>query len=265
MGKMRLGQRAQALKQELREDFPLGRFIPSGLTLLGLCCGATAIRFAMLGNWHAAVAAVVLAAVFDLLDGRIARLFGVDSKFGAQLDSLADLVSFGIAPSVIVYTWTLYQAKGAGWAAVLVFCICCAIRLARFNVESEAHDPDEPSEPYFTGVPTPAAACLILLPMLLGFQFSDKLFSDPLLSAAMIALMSCLMVSRLPTPSLKNLHIPRWLRAPLVALAGVMIGAAIIWPWSTLTVALLLYLVSLPIAIASFNEIRRNRARENDL
>ena len=265
MGKIRLGQRAQALKQELREDFPLGRFIPSGLTLLGLCCGATAIRFAMLGNWHAAVAAVVLAAIFDLLDGRIARLFGVDSKFGAQLDSLADLVSFGIAPSVIVYTWTLYQAKGAGWAAVLVFCTCCAIRLARFNVESETHDPDEPGEPYFTGVPTPAAACLILLPMLLGFQFSDKLFSDPLLSAAMIALMSCLMVSRLPTPSLKNLHIPRWLRAPLVALAGAMIGAAIIWPWSTLTVALLLYLVSLPIAIASFNEIRRNRARENDL
>ena len=263
MGKIRLGQRAQALKQELREDFPLGRFIPSGLTLLGLCCGATAIRFALFGNWHAAVAAIVCAAVFDLLDGRVARLFGVDSKFGAQLDSLADLVSFGIAPSVIVYTWTLYQARGAGWAAVLVFCICCAIRLARFNVESAEHDPDEPKEPYFVGLPTPAAACLILLPMLLGFQFRDKLFSDPLLSAVMIAVMSCLMVSRLPTLSLKSLHIPRRLKAPLVAFAGLMLGFAILWPWSTLTIGLLLYLVSIPVAVASFSEMRRNRARSS--
>src|SRR5580692_8316350 len=160
MGKRNFGRTAASL----REDFPLGKQIPNGLTLLGLCSGTTAIPFA---------------AIFDLLDGRVARLFHVDSAFGAQLDSLADLVSFGIAPSVLVYLWSLHKAQSAGWAVALIYCACAAIRLARFNVEASTRDPLQPPNPHFTGLPTPAAACLILLPLLLGFQFHASAFANP--------------------------------------------------------------------------------------
>jgi CDP-diacylglycerol--serine O-phosphatidyltransferase len=231
----------------LRENGRLGEFVPSALTLLGLCSGATAIWFALGGDWKAGVAAIICAAVFDMLDGRLARLFGVAGAFGAQLDSLADLVSFGIAPGVLVYMWTLYHAQGAGWAFALIFCAASAIRLARFNVESAERDPDSPQPPYFTGLPTPAAACLILLPMVLAFQFKDSAFSHPWLSAAMIALMSWLMVSRVPTLSLKQIHVPRPFKKAAIAFGGMLIGFAILWPWATLTVALLAYLVTIPV------------------
>jgi CDP-diacylglycerol---serine O-phosphatidyltransferase len=249
-GKNNLVRSAVAWREETR----LGKLIPNALTLVGLCSGATAIPFAIGGNWKAAVIAIICAAVFDMLDGRLARLFHVDGPFGAQLDSLADLVSFGIAPGVLVYMWTLYHAQGAGWAFTLMFCACSAIRLARFNVESADRDPQSPQPAYFTGVPTPAAACLILLPMLLGFQFKGDAFSHPWLSAAMIAVISGLMISRVPTLSLKHMHVPRRLKAPLAVLAGILLGLAVLWPWATLTTALLVYLVSIPVCMAALGE-----------
>ena len=233
-------------------DLQFARFLPSALTLLGLCCGATAIRFALSANWKAAVTAIVLAAIFDVLDGGVARLFGADSEFGAQLDSLADLVSFGIAPAMLVYTWTLHYAGGAGWAMALIFCVCCAIRLARFTIES--HDEDAPPEPFFVGVPTPAAACLILLPMIVSFQFHDPVFSNPVVTMAMIAATSLLMVSRVPTPSLKGIHLTRQTRGPVTAFAGLLLGFAVLWPWSTLTVSLIVYLAGIPAAVAIARE-----------
>src|ERR1700744_2306396 len=147
----------------LGEDVPFTRFIPSAITLMALCSGATAIPFAMYGSWKMAVAAIVCAAVLDTLDGWVARLIGAGSEFGAQLDSLADLVSFGIAPSVLVYMWTLTKAGGAGWIFVLLFLVCCAIRLARFNTEATA--PNEKPASHFTVSPPPAAPFLIFLPM----------------------------------------------------------------------------------------------------
>ena len=237
----------------LREDGRLGKFVPSTLTLLGLCSGATAIWFALGGDWQAGVAAIICAAVFDMLDGRLARFFGVAGAFGAQLDSLADLVSFGIAPGVLVYMWTLYHAQGAGWAFALIFCAASAIRLARFNVESAERDPDSPQPSYFTGLPTPAAACLILLPMVLAFQFKDSAFSHPWLSAAMIALMSWLMVSRVPTLSLKQIHVPHPFKKAAFAFGGVLVGFAVLWPWATLAAGLVAYLITIPV-IASHGE-----------
>jgi len=237
-------------------DLQFARFLPSTLTLLGLCCGATAIRFALSANWKAAVTAIVLAAIFDVLDGGVARLFGADSEFGAQLDSLADLVSFGIAPAMLVYTWTLHYAGGAGWAMALIFCVCCAIRLARFMIESTNHDEDAPPEPFFVGVPTPAAACLILLPMIVSFQFHDAVFANPVVTMAMIAATSLLMISRVPTPSLKGIHLTRHTRGPVTAFAGVLLGFAVLWPWSTLTVSLIVYLAGIPAAVAIAREDR---------
>ena len=237
-------------------DLQFARFLPSALTLLGLCCGATAIRFALSANWKAAVTAIVLAAIFDVLDGGVARLFGADSEFGAQLDSLADLVSFGIAPAMLVYTWTLHYAGGAGWAMALIFCVCCAIRLARFMIESTNQDEDAPPEPFFVGVPTPAAACLILLPMIVSFQFHDAVFANPVLTMAMIAATSLLMISRVPTPSLKGIHLTRQTRGPVTAFAGLLLGFAVLWPWSTLTVSLIVYLAGIPAAVAMARDDR---------
>ncbi len=248
MGRSNLARTATAL----REDSKLGKFLPSALTLLGLCSGATAIWFALGGDWKAGVAAIICAAVFDTLDGRLARLFGVAGAFGAQLDSLADLVSFGIAPGVLVYMWTLYHAQGAGWAFALIFCAASAIRLARFNVESAERDSSSPPPSYFTGLPTPAAACLILLPMVLAFQFKSSAFSHPWLSAAMIALMSWLMVSRVPTLSFKQVHVPRQFKKAVPAFGGLLLASAILWPWATLTVALLAYLVTIPLIASHF-------------
>ncbi len=247
MGKRNFGRTAAAL----REDFPFGKFLPNGLTLLGLCSGTTAIPFAFAGQWKAAVVAIIFAALFDMLDGRVARLFHVDSAFGAQLDSLADLVNFGIAPSVLVYMWSLHSAQRAGWAVALIYCVCCAIRLARFNVEAAARDPLAPPDPYFTGLPTPAAACLILLPMLLGFQANSAAFASPLLNALVMCAMACLMVSRVPTLSVKHIHVPRAMRTPIAAFAGLLCCSAVLWPWATMTAALLVYLATIPVSAAS--------------
>ena len=245
-----------------RDDAAFGRFLPSGLTLLGLCSGATAIPFALSSNWRAAVVAIVIAAIFDTLDGKIARLLGADSKFGAQLDSLADLVSFGIAPAVLVYMWSLYKAGGTGWTLVLVFCMCAAVRLARFNIES-GEAGEEPAA-HFTGVPTPAAACLILLPLILSFQFTVETgFRDPAVSGAVIALVSLAMVSRLPTPSLKNLHVPRQLRGPLTGFAALLLASAVLWPWATLSATLIAYVVMVPVSLLRAAE-RKRRARDLD-
>ncbi|HEY3779312.1 MAG TPA: phosphatidylcholine/phosphatidylserine synthase [Rhizomicrobium sp.] len=243
LGKTNLARSAAAI----RENDRVGKFLPSTLTLLGLCSGATAIWFALGSDWKAGVAAIICAAIFDALDGKLARFFGVAGAFGAQLDSLADLVSFGIAPGVLVYMWTLYHAHGAGWAFALIFCAASAIRLARFNVESAGQDPSSPTSSYFTGLPTPAAACLILLPMVLAFQFNNSAFSHPWLSAAMIALMSWLMVSRVPTLSLKQVRVPEHFKKPAIAFAGALLASAIVWPWATLTVGLLAYLLTIPV------------------
>lgn len=242
LGRNNLARTATAL----REDERIGKFAPNALTLLGLCSGATAIWFALGGDWKAGVAAIICAAVFDMLDGKLARLLGANGAFGAQLDSLADLISFGIAPGVLVYMWTLYHAQGAGWAFSLIFCAASAIRLARFNVEQSESEPGAPPPSYFTGLPTPAAACLILLPMVLAFQFKESAFSHPWLSAAMIALMSWLMVSRVPTLSLKTVHVPRQFKKAAFGFGGLLLASAVLWPWATLTVGLLAYLVTIP-------------------
>lgn len=241
----------------LSETVPLTRHIPSAITLLALCCGATAIPFAMYGNWKGAVAATVAAAILDTMDGWIARLIGAGSEFGAQLDSLADLVNFGIAPSIVIYMWTLTHAGGAGWVMALIYAMCCAVRLARFNVESV--DVDAPPAKDFTGMPTPIAACLILLPMQFTFQFSNPEFRDPMVTAAMIAIVSIMMVSRVPTFSLKRLHIPKSRRLPLVVLALPIIASAIIYPWATLSTGLIIYFATIPVSVIQFANERRKR------
>ncbi len=147
-----------AARLERLEDLSLSKLVPSFITLLALASGVTAIRFAVHGEWTSAVAFIIASMILDMLDGRAARMLGADSRFGAQLDSLADLVSFGVAPGIILYLWTLQQIGDRGWIASLVFCAAAAVRLARFNVEAARDEGATKSNPYFTGLPTPAAA-----------------------------------------------------------------------------------------------------------
>jgi CDP-diacylglycerol---serine O-phosphatidyltransferase len=238
-----------AARLEKLEDLSVSKLVPSTLTLLGLSSGATAIRFALTADWHTAVACVVLAMIFDMLDGRAARMFGADTRFGAQLDSLADLVSFGVAPGVIMYIWSLSRMGTGGWIAALIFCACSAIRLARFNVQSARDEGATKSNPYFTGLPTPAAACMMLLPMLVSFQWDTPIVREPWVVGAMIAITSALMVSRLPTPSIKYMRLSREHRFLAGLCGGILVMLLIFWPWATLTIGLLIYVATIPVAV----------------
>ncbi|HXS05215.1 MAG TPA: CDP-diacylglycerol--serine O-phosphatidyltransferase [Rhizomicrobium sp.] len=238
-----------AARLERLEDLSISRLVPSTLTLMGLCSGATAIRFALLSDWKTAVTCVVFAMIFDMLDGRAARMLGADTRFGAQLDSLADLVSFGVAPGIIMYNWSLSRMGAAGWAAALIFCACSAIRLARFNVQSARDEGASKSNPYFTGLPTPAAACMMLLPLLISFQWDGQTVREPWVVGIMIAITSALMVSRLPTPSVKHMRLSREHRFLAGLVGGILVMLLIIWPWATLTGGLLIYVATIPVAV----------------
>ncbi|HJT42939.1 MAG TPA: CDP-diacylglycerol--serine O-phosphatidyltransferase [Rhizomicrobium sp.] len=238
-----------AARLERLEDLSIGKLVPSTLTLLALCCGVTAIRFGLADEWATAVTFVIGAMILDMLDGRAARLLGADSRFGAQLDSLADLVSFGVAPGVIMYMWSLQEMGNAGWVAALIFCACAAIRLARFNVESVRDEGATKGNPYFTGLPTPAAACMMLLPLLVSFQWNDSWVREPWVSGVAIAITSVLMVSRLPTPSIKYMKLQRQHRILAAVCFAGLAALLIAWPWATITVGLLIYVASIPFAI----------------
>ena len=240
-----------AARLERLEDISIGKLVPSSITLLALGSGVTAIRFGLDDQWTVAVSFVICAMILDMLDGRAARLLGADSRFGAQLDSLADLVSFGVAPAVIMYMWSLKAMGNAGWIAALIFCACAAIRLARFNVESVRDEGATKGNPYFTGLPTPAAACMMLLPLLISFQWNDPLVRQPWVSGIFIAITSVLMVSRLPTPSIKYMKLQRQHRTLAVAAFAGLAALLIAWPWATMTVGLLIYVASIPFAIVA--------------
>ncbi len=246
---------------ERLEELSVGRVVPSVLTLLGLCSGITAIKFAIASDWTAAVIAIIFAMVFDMLDGRAARFLGADTRFGAQLDSLADLVSFGVAPGIVVYMWSLQSMGNAGWIAALIFCVCSAIRLARFNVQSVRDEGSSVHNPFFTGLPTPAAAGLLILPLLLTFEFGGELFRNPYVSGFMIAVSASLMVSRLPTPSIKYMRPARRHRLLVWAFVGLLAGFMITWPWITATAGMVIYLTSIPLGIV---QARRARAGLHD-
>ncbi len=251
INRRRRARQIVAARLERLEDLSLGKLVPSTITLMALASGVTAIRFAMEDNpqWTLAVALIIAAMIFDMLDGRAARLLGADSRFGAQLDSLADLVSFGVAPAVILYKWSLIQITDRGWIAALVFCAASAIRLARFNVEQARDEGATKGNPYFTGMPTPAAACMVLLPLLISFQFPDTFMHQAWVSVLFIAVTSGLMVSRLPTPSIKYMKLQRQHRVAAVIVFAALGAALIAWPWATMTGGLVIYVCTIPFAI----------------
>ena len=234
----------------------MNRLIPNAITVGALCAGLSGIRFAIDGRFEMAVAAIMVAAVLDGLDGRMARLLNGTSKFGAELDSLSDFLSFGVAPALIVYLWVLNAWGGLGWIVALAYAVCCGLRLARFN--AALAEPNQPAWAgnFFTGVPAPAGAGLALLPMMLQFEFGPGLADSPIVGAVVLALVAFLMVSRLPTFSGKKLHVPRgWLVPALVGIA-LFFAAFTSAPWGTLLVAGGAYLALIPFAYVRYAKLR---------
>jgi CDP-diacylglycerol--serine O-phosphatidyltransferase len=235
---------------------PINQLIPNMLTMLSLCAGLSAIRYATLDRWEHCVYALMASAVLDALDGRIARLLKGTSQFGAELDSLSDLVAFGVAPAMVLYLWALQDAGPLGWVACLVFACCSALRLARFNVA--LHDGSKPpfAYNYFTGVPTPAGAGLAILPLALSLALTDNGYESLAWLDAIIApwilLVGALMVSRLPTFSFKKVQVPQAYAVFVVLGVGGLAALLINTPWVTLSAILILYLVSLPLAWRSY-------------
>jgi len=260
-GRRTLGMRSARTRRS-RKRIPrlsglsVNRMVPNILTLLALCAGMTAVRFAMGGNFQAAVFSIIAAGIFDGLDGRMARLLKATSSFGAELDSLSDFVSFGVAPAAVLYLWTLSELHGLGWAIALLYAVCCALRLARFNTETSAELPSY-AAPFFTGAPAPAGAGLVMVPMFLSFEWGDWLFRSPFLSAVTVTGIALLMISKVPTVSLKRIRIPHHLVVPTLLGFGVATAFLTTEPWLTLTVVGIIYVSSIPLTIRSYYRLKR--------
>ena len=232
----------------------INKMIPNFLTLLALCAGMTTIRFAVNGKFEAAVAAIIVAGVLDGLDGRVARLLKASSSFGAQLDSLSDFVCFGVAPAMLLYVWTM---SSIGWVVALLFGVCSALRLARFNTQLGLPDPPPYAYNFFTGVPAPAAAGLAVLPLCAAFEFGPEIFRQPYLCALTTISVSALMVSRVPTFSGKRLRVPADYVVPLFLAAAMLMAFLTTAPWPTLLAIGLLYLATFPFSIRSFRHLKK--------
>ncbi|WP_343036021.1 CDP-diacylglycerol--serine O-phosphatidyltransferase [Hongsoonwoonella zoysiae] len=238
---------------------PLRMVLPNLVTLLALCCGLTAMRMALEARWEYAIGAIVLAAFLDALDGRLARLIRGTSKFGAELDSLADFVNFGVAPALILYSWLLSEVKSLGWIAALVYAISAALRLARFNVSID--DPDKPAWAvnFFTGVPAPAGALTVLLPIYLEFVGIVPHLEElaPVIALYVVAI-GLLMVSLLPTFSGKRFgsRIRRDLVLPLFVVVVLFVALLASYPFEVLAAGGIAYLASIPFAWRSYKRFK---------
>ncbi|MCK1369233.1 phosphatidylcholine/phosphatidylserine synthase [Bradyrhizobium sp. 40] len=236
---------------------PVRMLVPNVITLLAICAGLTSIRLSIEGRMSLAVYAIVFAAALDGIDGRIARMIKGQSKFGAELDSLADFVNFGVAPGLMLYFWQLHELGNAGWIAAMVFAISGGLRLARFNATMD--DPNKPAfaANFFTGVPAPAGAITVLLPIYVAFLDLGRL--PAAVTAAYTLLIAFLMVSRLPVFSgkTKRMRVPPELVLPAFVAVVVFIAILIAYPWHVLSIGTVLYLLALPLGYKSYRDQAR--------
>lgn len=233
------------------------RLLPNAVTVLALCSGLSAVNFALAGRFDLCVAAIAAAAVFDALDGGLARLLDASSKIGAELDSLSDLVAFGVSPALLFYIWRL-DGNRLGWVVALVFAVCMALRLARFNTLIDAEQRWPFAKEFFVGVPAPAAALIGGLPLLLWLQFGDGWWSAPLTVGLWALFAALLMVSRLPTVSLKTARVPTRFVPPALVLVGLAFALLVVEPFLAMTVIAVGYLLLLPFTIYRFEWLKRH-------
>ncbi len=249
-------------KRRRFRTIPLRMLVPNVITLLAICAGLTAIRLSTEGRLELALAAIVFAALLDGIDGRVARLIKGQSRFGAELDSLADFVNFGVTPGLILYFWQLHELNNVGWIAAMIFAISGGLRLARFNASID--DPNRPAfaAAFFTGVPAPAGALLVLLPIYLSFLDLPKWPTT--LVAIYTLLIAFLMVSRLPVFSGKTVstRVPPEMVLPVFVLVVLFIALLIGYPWHLLSAGALIYLLTLPAGWSSYRRQERAAAQQ---
>ena len=254
-----INQKIQRSKQKLK-SLPFRKIAPNIVTLLALCAGVTSIRYSIQADWAKAVICIFVAAFFDLLDGRVARMLKGSTKFGAELDSLSDCVSFGVAPAIMIYQWTMFDLPKFGWFFCLLLSVGMAMRLARFNTMLEDEPQPEYWNHFFVGVPAPAAAALVMMPVMLSFDFPNLawLLRSNAFCAILLMLVTFLMVSRIPTFSTKKLKVPTYMMMPLMLVVALFASFIITQPWLTLGVMTLLYAVSIPVGVVVFLKEKRN-------
>lgn len=278
------GERRFGRLRRTPRGLPLRAVAPNAVTALALCSGLSGVQFAIKAkllendlataavtqlprlaetiawHWQLAVAMIVVAGVLDGIDGRVARLLHGESRFGAELDSLSDAISFGVSPALILYLWSLGNLPRIGWISALLLAVFCALRLARFNAKIDETEQPHKSAGFLTGIPAPAGAGCALLPMILWFWTGEPLARSPLLVAPWVAVIAILMVSSVATYSWGSLRLRRTVR--FEALAGVVLlgGGLVSAPWHTLTLLTGGYLLTIPFSIAGYTRIRRLRA-----
>lgn len=240
------------------------RMVPNLLTMIGLCAGLTSMRFALEGRFGAAAVAITVAAGIDGLDGRLARLLKATSRFGAEFDSLADFLCFGVAPAFTLYLWSLQRVGAFGYTPCLMFAVCMALRLARFNASLDGGPKPAYAYNFFTGVPAPAGAGLALFPLFLGLEAQSlgwswllEVTQYPLFCALVLIGAALLLVSTLPVWSFKNFKVPAEYVLPLLLGTGIFVAVLVADPWAALAAAGLIYVCMLPLSVRSFRRLRR--------
>lgn len=248
------------LKKRPLQGYSLVAMLPNIATVLALCTGLSAVRFALLGQWEWGVSAILIAGILDAIDGRLARFLGSASRFGAELDSLSDFISFGVSPALVMYFFTLHQWGGFGWAFVLLFSVCMALRLARFNTGSIEGTTPAWAGGYSAGIPAPAAAALAISPVVFSFEWPSLFVTGPFFCGLVLFAVSFLMVSVMPTYTLKKVHIPHKFVLPLMVLIALSTAALFSKPWLTLTFIALGYVGTFPLSVMSYRKL----AKENE-
>lgn len=234
-------------------SLPFRKIAPNIVTMLALCAGVTSIRYSIQEDWVKAVLCVFLAALFDGLDGRVARMLKGSTKFGAELDSLSDFVSFGVAPAILLYQWSLYDLPKFGWFFCLLMSIGMAMRLARFNTMLDDDPQPEYWSHFFVGVPAPAAAALAMMPIMISFELPELSFvRSHAFCASVLCIVAFLMVSRIPTFSTKKLKVPTYMFMPMMLLVALFASFIITQPWLTLGILTVLYALSIPVGVVVF-------------
>ncbi len=234
-------------------SLPFRKIAPNIVTMLALCAGVTSIRYSIQEDWVKAVLCIFIAAFFDGLDGRVARMLKGSTKFGAELDSLSDFVSFGVAPAILLYQWSLFDLPKFGWFFCLLMSIGMAMRLARFNTMLEEEPQPEYWSHFFVGVPAPAAAALVMMPIMISFELPELAFvRSHGFCATVLCVVSFLMVSRIPTFSTKKLKVPTYMFMPMMLFVALFASFIITQPWLTLGILTVIYACSIPIGIFIF-------------
>lgn len=248
--------RARAGAARRLKSLSFNRIFPNVLTLMAACAGLTAIRYAINDQWDRAVIALVAAAMLDGVDGRVARLLRGTTKFGAELDSLADAINFGVAPALIMYLWAMNAAGAIGWALCLLHAVCCVLRLARFNTMIGQPDLPHWAHNYFTGVPSPFGAGIAILPLIMWLQSGEDFFSRPVVAGAFILASSLLMVSQVPVYSGKHMRLkPQWV-IPMMVAVGAFMAFLVTEPWATLSLVGLGLIATIPFSVMSFRRLK---------